>query len=91
MDQTKLDWEALEAAGHLFVMVAPYAQGLSYYVCENCAAFMVTRGLGDSSIEVWHHPHRTDRSCELRQASGETLEAKLDALQMRNVERLKNL
>ncbi len=87
----KLDWDALEAAGHDFVMVAPYAQGCSYYVCEHCSTFMITRGLGDTVIEVWHHPRRTDGSCEPLQGAGDALKAKIDALQARTVERMQNL
>jgi hypothetical protein len=85
-----VDWDALEEAGHLFMMVAPYAQGLSYYVCENCATFMITSGLSPK-IEVWHHPHREDRSCEPRRSQAETLETKLAALQARMVDRLKDI
>jgi len=91
MDQTKLDWEALEAAGHDFVLVAPYAQGLSYYLCEHCSTFMIARGLGDSVIEIWHHPRRRDGSCEPPQGPGDALKAKLDALQARIAEQLQNL
>lgn len=87
----KLNWETLEAAGHDFVLVAPYAQGQSYYVCEHCSTFMITRGLGDTTIEVWHHPRKTDGSCDPHTGPSDALKAKIDALQARNVERMQNL
>lgn len=92
--EERVDWDALENAGHDFVMVAPYMQGRSRYVCASCGTFMITGGgMGPPTLEVWFHPRRNDRACELpRPTTPEpTLRQLMDALQARDVERLRDI
>jgi competence CoiA-like predicted nuclease len=84
-----LDFDALENAGHDFVLVSPVMQGLSHYMCENCGTLMVSYQ-GDR-IEIWHHPHRQDRACEPRRSTGQTLYQKIQELHARQFNRMQNV
>lgn len=81
-----VNWDALEDAGHDFVLVSPVMQGLSHYICENCGTLMVT--YQGQVEEVWHHPHRGDRVCEPRRSTGQTLDQKLMDLRARQLARM---
>lgn len=81
----RLDFDALEAMGHDFTLVAPVHAGRSCYICENCGAFMLATM---DAIEIWHHPHRDDPACEPGHVRRKKLYDKLRSLDLRDLERL---
>lgn len=87
-DGERIDWDALEAAGHDFAMIAPLECGHSRYICEHCGAFLL---LSAMRIEIWHHPHREDRTCEPRRGTGPLLSKKLLELMHRDLKRLEDV
>jgi hypothetical protein len=82
----KIDYAALEAAGHDLTLVAPVHAGRSCYFCENCGAFVIT-SMG--VITVWHHPRRDDYSCEPASVGRRKLYDKLRSLELQDLERLR--
>ena len=87
-----IDWEALEAAGHNFTMVSGMVAGRSTYYCENCGALLIVTF---DAIEVFH-VHRGSPSTQERcHANGwedsKNLKTKLDEMQQRALERLKEI
>lgn len=83
----RLDYDAMEAAGHNLTLVAPMHAGRSCYLCENCGAFVIS-SMG--VITVWHHPRRDDYSCEPAAVGRLKLYDKLLSLSLLDVERLSN-
>jgi hypothetical protein len=89
-------WERAEEAGHDFTLVSGLS-GTSTYYCECCAALMIV-GQSPSEPEVFHAPRvpltvgaTLDRCPAGWLKSVERLKDKLDAMNARDLERLRSV
>lgn len=91
-----IDYDAFEAAGHDLTMLAGMHAGSTTYYCEGCGALVQVKG----SLEiVLFHVHKgswsTQEKCALvgftASSKRETLKEKLDALNEKSMERLREV